>query len=570
MKYRLIIRGDFLHKIQDYLYPAENYSLERFAVVFLSPSRSRGMRTLIPSELWLPREEDYQRQSQTGLKLTDGFVNLYYQHCADYGYSLMTIHSHPFDECDSNFFSNIDDHSDFNQFDFFRLLVPNGFFVAGVVNRKKIFTARVFDAQVPGSQGLLFNEALYCDFPLKKEFPLAREKKDFSLPDGIYDRQVRAFGREGQVLMESMQVCIVGVGGLGAVLTEVLARLGVRNFTLIDHDTAEWTNLNRFTGMYQSDVDKKRHKVKIARRLIRKINRSAQVRCIETKVYSKRAVNSMKQADIIFLCTDNATSRDFVNKFCVQYLTTCISLGSVITYSKKIKRITSILGEVIVMIPGSTQEKFCLICSGAINTDLLKLENAPGNLTERIYGYIHGAEEPAPAVRYLNGLVANLAASEFHNLVCNFKRPVFYQQINLMPKIRTYDDFFIEDFENFLQYLLDEKIILRVNEALRESIIKHFTIYDESEGRYRCSQRISDDMLANVTNHFAKNGIIPSDRKDAFSDEIMAYFAVESRAEEPLIASVDVRQDEDNCPVCGAKGLIMGQGDLTELKKFTY
>ena len=568
MKYRLVMRGDFLHKIHDYLYPTENYFLERFAVVFLSPSRSRGMRTLIPSDLWLPKEEDYERQDPIGLKLTDGFVNSYYQHCADNGYSLMTIHSHPFDKSSSNFFSGIDDHSDSNQFDFFRLLVPNGFFVAGVVNRNRIFTARIFDSKSPEKWGALFNEILYCDFPLKKEFPLATEKGSFSLPDGIYDRQVRAFGREGQALMESMRVCIVGVGGLGAVLTEILARLGVNDFTLIDHDIAEWTNLNRFTGMYQSDVDKKRLKVRIARRLIRKINRSARVRCIETEIYSKRAVNAMKQADIIFLCTDNATSRDFVNKFCVQYLTTCISLGSVITYSKKIKRITSILGEVIVMVSGSTQEKFCLICSGAINTDLLKLENAPGNLSERLRGYIRGDEEPAPAVRYLNGLVANLAVAEFHNLVCDFKETEFYQQINLMPKKTFYDDFFEDDFMNFLEYLRTEVIITQADKVLQTALKDDLTVFDKEMNRHRLLSSVPDEKLEEISDSFISQGIVKN--RECFLDEVKAYFTAEPSINERIIDTIDVSQQKDNCHICGPKAFLMAQGDLAELKRFSY
>lgn len=222
------------------------------------------------------------------------------------------------------------------------------------------------------------------------------------------------------------------------------------------------------------------------------------------------------------------------------------------------------------MVPGSTQEKFCLICSGAINTDLLKLENAPGNLTERIYGYIHGDEEPAPAVRYLNGLVANLGALEFHNIVCGFKEHALYQQLNLMPKNITYDDFFMEDFENFLKYLLDKGIIISISNELKDSTVNTFTIFDENEGRYRCIQEISDDEFDHLTDHFLKKGVISPTRKDSFRDEIMSYFTVESSMEEGVISSIDIRQDEDSCPVCGPKAFIMGQGDLAELKKFTY
>ena len=51
---------------------------------------------------------------------------------------------------------------------------------------------------------------------------------------GLYDRQSRLFGDAGQELLRRTRVGIVGLGGAGSILAELLARLGVGEFILAD------------------------------------------------------------------------------------------------------------------------------------------------------------------------------------------------------------------------------------------------------------------------------------------------------------------------------------------------
>lgn len=66
--------------------------------------------------------------------------------------------------------------------------------------------------------------------------------------DGRYDRQVRAFGPEGQAVLERMSVAIVGLGGTGSIVAQQLAHLGGGRLLLIDHDEFDMSNLNRLQG----------------------------------------------------------------------------------------------------------------------------------------------------------------------------------------------------------------------------------------------------------------------------------------------------------------------------------
>ena len=71
---------------------------------------------------------------------------------------------------------------------------------------------------------------------------------------GIYDRQSRLFGDAGQQLLRRTRVGIVGLGGAGSVLAEILGRLGVGEFVLADPERAEDTNLPRLIAARHRDA----------------------------------------------------------------------------------------------------------------------------------------------------------------------------------------------------------------------------------------------------------------------------------------------------------------------------
>src|SRR5260370_36623341 len=63
-----------------------------------------------------------------------------------------------------------------------------------------------------------------------------------------FDRSVRAFGAEGQATLASLSIGIIGLGGIGSVVAEQLAHLGVRKLLWLDPDVLKGPNLNRVVG----------------------------------------------------------------------------------------------------------------------------------------------------------------------------------------------------------------------------------------------------------------------------------------------------------------------------------
>ena len=60
-----------------------------------------------------------------------------------------------------------------------------------------------------------------------------------------YSRQIPIIGDDGQKRIEQAHVAVAGCGGLGSNVITQLSVAGVGNFTIIDGDVIEESNLNR-------------------------------------------------------------------------------------------------------------------------------------------------------------------------------------------------------------------------------------------------------------------------------------------------------------------------------------
>src|SRR5450759_2841247 len=96
-----------------------------------------------------------------------------------------------------------------------------------------------------------------------------------------FNRQILVFGSEGQAKIAKMRVGIVGLGGIGSHVLQALAYLGTQNFTLIDDDLVEESNLNRLVGATNDDAVKAVPKVIVSTRVLKSITPEATVLAIQ-------------------------------------------------------------------------------------------------------------------------------------------------------------------------------------------------------------------------------------------------------------------------------------------------
>ena len=226
--------------------------------------------------------------------------------------------------------------------------------------------------------------------------------------DGKFDRQVRAFGEDGQRALSQLTVVIVGLGGTGSVVAQQLAHLGVTRFVLIDPDTVESTNLNRLVGATTSDID--RPKVDVASENIKRINAGALCKAIKGDVTHPDVAVMLTTSDFIFGCTDSMASRAVLNQVAYQYFIPCIDMG--VAIGAEAGAVKYIGGRVQMLSPGLA----CLVCTDKLDSEQVRQEMMlPAERNND--RYIVGEKVPQPAVISLNSQVSSAAVTMFLSAV---------------------------------------------------------------------------------------------------------------------------------------------------------
>jgi molybdopterin/thiamine biosynthesis adenylyltransferase len=110
---------------------------------------------------------------------------------------------------------------------------------------------------------------------------------------------------------------------------------------LCDPETIGIENLNRVVGATEEDVAQP--KVAVTERVIKAINHWAQVHPLQCSVLEERAVARLKTVDVLFGCTDTASSRILLNNLACQYHIPYIDVGTGIFVTKQ--RITDMGGK---------------------------------------------------------------------------------------------------------------------------------------------------------------------------------------------------------------------------------
>src|SRR5579862_25567 len=97
--------------------------------------------------------------------------------------------------------------------------------------------------------------------------------------DERYSRQVRfvPIGEPGQQRIQASHVTVIGLGALGTVTADLLARAGVRTLRIIDRDFVELSNLQRQSLFDEDDVRGNLPKAIAAEAKLRRINSSTKI-----------------------------------------------------------------------------------------------------------------------------------------------------------------------------------------------------------------------------------------------------------------------------------------------------
>jgi len=128
-----------------------------------------------------------------------------------------------------------------------------------------------------------------------------------------YSRQMPLLGALGQVRLLESTVAVVGLGGLGSLVSLYLAALGVGRLIVVDYDVVEVENLNRQILYTTDDVGKP--KALVARERLKSLNPLVEVEARNVRVTRDNVGEVLGDADIIVDGLDDWRTRLVLDEY---------------------------------------------------------------------------------------------------------------------------------------------------------------------------------------------------------------------------------------------------------------
>lgn len=391
----VLITSDDHDRLMSHLFPGdddEHGAVLRAGVAKCDSSLQLSVQHIEPAKVgtdYLPSKFGYRA-------LSPKFIHQQIVKCRDQRLAYLAVHNHK----SENYvrFSKVD--LDSHERGYPALCdIGNGVPIGALVFGRRAVAA---DIWLPDGIRLILGTYRVIGQTIKRFYS---NKSIASKEDVIYDRQIRMFGSAGQSLLGKSKVAVVGLGGIGSLVAEYLARLGVGHLVLIDPDKIEDTNLSRVVGATELDVKSRRLKTQIAKRHAREAGGDLRLEEFPGDVVTHSIAKNLRDCDYIFLAADSMRARLLVNALTHQYLIPAVQLGAKIRANS-----SGELEEAMSVVRHLRPGKGCLWCNGLIDSTQLAVE---AKTDEERKDQAYGVREPNPSVITLNAVSASHAINDF-------------------------------------------------------------------------------------------------------------------------------------------------------------
>ena len=204
----------------------------------------------------------------------------------------------------------------------------------------------------------------------------------FISPSSRSSRLRRTFdtwGPEGQGALASLRIGIVGIGSVGAIIAESLARIGVTQVLLVDADRVEEHNLDRLLHATGRDIG--RFKVDVVAQQLRRGATAVSFRADAKRawVQERDGYAAVLDCDVLFVAVDRPLPKDLLNNIAYVH---CIPVvfGGVRVATKSNGHLADATWSVVRVGPGFR----CLRCDGQYTTSAVMVER-DGSLDDTAY-----------------------------------------------------------------------------------------------------------------------------------------------------------------------------------------
>jgi len=129
-----------------------------------------------------------------------------------------------------------------------------------------------------------------------------------------YQRNLGVINPSEQLRLLKSKVAIIGAGGLGGTVLELLSRMGIGELIITDKDIIEDSNLNR--QILSNEINLGQDKAEVAIRRIKEINSSVEITGHSVFIDSKNVKRIIEGADVVVDALDNLPVRFMLQGAC--------------------------------------------------------------------------------------------------------------------------------------------------------------------------------------------------------------------------------------------------------------
>ena len=337
-------------------------------------------------------------ESKVGYRaLQPTFIHRHITRCRDERLVYLAVHNHGSDLQVS--FSGVDLASHKRGYPAL-LDIAGGMPVGALVFGRRSIEA---DIWLPTGERLPLEEAVLIGSTIRQLY--ARQPLSTNHVAESFNRQVQMFGHTGQQRLAKSKIGIIGVGGVGSLVAEYLARLGVGHIVLVDPDAIEESNLSRVVGATVKDVKRSAKKVDIAKRHLSEVHPPPSLELLADDFAQMSVAARLRACDYLFLAADSMRARLVFNAMVHQFLIPGVQLGSKVRAAAD-----GSLHDAMSVNRPVRPGQGCLWCNGLIDPTQLAIE-AKTDVERKAQAY--GTEQPNPSVITLNAVAAAHGANDF-------------------------------------------------------------------------------------------------------------------------------------------------------------
>ena len=173
-------------------------------------------------------------------------------------------------------------------------------------------------------------------------------------------RTIETWGAGVQQGIQNLHVGVVGLGSVGSIVAEALARIGISEITLVDHDKIEEHNLDRLLFAERRHIGEL--KVAFVKKFLARHSTATKVRIhtFPVRIECEAAYDAVLNCDVLFSCVDRPIARDVLNFVAMCSCIPVIDAGIAVELSITERSFESARWRTHLIVPGNA----CLRCSG--------------------------------------------------------------------------------------------------------------------------------------------------------------------------------------------------------------